>query len=193
VKQPTFKLSIVLVLIALSFSACKERIPDYFANVEGSYFSINQFILEEWRTHAREPIVFKKTVTLNGKTDSTVNNVMQVDWIDVLRYFSETEIGDRKFLGKYKFTQFDDDMDNTTNLYYMALDEHLYTQKLLITMNKFSKKLTGIYIETDKSNYFGSTHQKLLYRPAKTIQIQQFEHPLIGGKKELKIQYDALD
>ncbi|NDC42514.1 MAG: hypothetical protein EBZ77_13370 [Chitinophagia bacterium] len=164
-----------------------------FNNTKGSYFSINKYIIDEWQTHAGEPITFLKSVKMNGKLDTSYTNVLQMDWKPVLSVFSATDISDRKFLGKYTFSQFEDNFDNTLNYMYVADREDLFTQKLLITIDNRSRKVKGIYIETLKSNFFGETRQKLFYSPARTIQIQQYDKPLIGAKKDLVVSYESVE
>jgi hypothetical protein len=164
-----------------------------FNNVKGTYFSMNQLIIDEWQTHMGEPVVFLKTVKQDGKTDTNYTNVDKVDWKSILKEFAASDIGDKKFLGKYSFSQFDDDLDNTHNFMYMANDEALYTQKLLITMDGRTNKLKGIYVETIKENFWNSRQQKLYYAPFKTIMIQQYDKPLIGGKKDMVIRYEAVE
>ncbi len=189
-----FRFFIAFTLLGTLFlSSCKEDNKlDMFANVKGTYFSVKQFSLDEWQTHAGEPIVFKQTVTLNGKTDTSYVNIEQLDWRPILKTFVETDISDRKFLGQYTFNQFDDATDNTHNFMYVANNKNLFTQKLLITMDVNSMKVRGVYIETYKKSIWNERIQKLYYAPVKIIQIQQYDHPLVGSKKELVTTYDAI-
>jgi len=192
VNPRTISLFLIAIACTFSLSSCKEKAFEMFANTKGTYFSINLFIIDEWQTHAGEPISFQKTVKLNGKVDTSYTNVINMDWKSILKIFSATDISDRKFLGKYNFSQFDDNFDNTHNFMYVAEDPNLYTQKLLITMDNATNKVKGIYIETQKSNFWNETHQKLYYAPVRTIQIQQYDKPMLGSKKELLVKYVAI-
>ena len=183
---------VISALATLCLSACKEKTPEIFNDVKGNYFSINQFIMDEWRTHAGEPVAFQKTVIENGKRDSSFTNVEKMDWPSILKPFMETEISDRKYLGKYTFSQFDDNFENTHNFLYTANAKDLYTQKLLICMDINSMKVRAIYIETFSSSLWNERIRKLVYTPLRTIQIQQYDKPLIGGKKEFITKYSAL-
>ena len=183
--------ALLFILIAVAFSSCKENEPDFFADVKGTYFSINQYALDEWANHAHDPLTFSKKYVVNKKADSGYVNMEHLDWNTVLKTFLETDISDRKYLGKYKFSQFDDNSDNTHDFMYMTSDKNLFTQELLITMDVHTTAVTGIYIETYKKNFLGETTQKLYYAPMKTIQIQRHENPLIGQKKEILLQYDV--
>ena len=186
-------LYLALSIITLGMSACKkEKTTEIFNDVKGNYFSINQYILDEWRTHAGEPVAFLKIVTLNGKKDSSYTNVDKMDWPSILKYYSESDISDRKYLGKYTFSQFDDNFENTHNFLYTANNKDLFTQKLLICMDVNSMKVRGIYIETLKSTFWNECLCKLTYTPLRTIQIQQYDKPVLGSKRELVIRYSAV-
>ncbi len=175
------------------FPSCKDHSLDQFADVKGTYFSIKKFSLDEWTTHAGEPISFLRKEIKDGVTkDSSYTNVEKMDWQEILKVFVETDISDRKWLGYYTFSQFDDDFDNTHNFMYVANRKEMFTQKLLITMDVNTMKVKGVYIETFKSSVWNERVQKLLYEPAKTIQIQQYDKPLIGSKKETVIKYTAI-
>ncbi len=177
----------------LALGSCKEKTPaDIFPAEKGTYFSIKKFTLDEWETHAGEPISFLKTVTEGGKTDSSFVNIEHVDWVDVLKTFTETDISDKSFLGQYSFSQFEDSLDNTHNFLYLANNKELFTQKLLITMDVNTMKLRGVYIETFKKTFWNERQQKLFYSPVEVIQVQQYDKPLVGSRKEKVVKYVAV-
>ena len=161
-------------------------------SIAGNYFSINQFMLDEWNTFAGEPFMISKSVKIEGKLDSTLTNSDNLNWGPIVKTFSETDISDRKYLGQYKFTQFDDNADHTHNFFYEALDDDLFTRKLLITIDQFTSKIKGIYVETEKKTIFDDDVQKLYYAPLKTVQIQTDEKPLMGSKKYTVTEYTFL-
>jgi hypothetical protein len=175
----------------LGLGSCKEDEPDLFNNTKGSYLSIKKYAIDEWRNHIGDMVAFKKTVTLNGKTDSSYTNVLKMDWAEITKVFFETDISDHKFLGKYNFNQFDDDDGQTHNFFYIAKEKDLYTQRFLITMDANSGLVKGIYIKTIKKSFWNEQEQQLTYLPFRSIMIQQYDKPLIGKKKELVIKYQA--
>ena len=177
----------------MAITSCKEKPHvDPFASEKGTYFSIKKFALDEWTTHAGEPISFQKTVKEDGKTDSSFVNIEHVDWIDVVQTFTETDISDRSFLGQFSFSQFEDSMDNTHNFLYLANNKDLFTQKLLITMDMNTMQLRGVYVETFKKTFWKERLQKLFYSPVTVIQIQQYDKMWIGSKSEKIIKYIAV-
>lgn len=180
------QLLLVVALLALLFTSCKKKEEkENFDDVKGNYFSIKQFELDQWNTWQGEPFLITKTVTVNKKTDSSLTNSDTISWAPIFKAFAETDISDRKFLGKYNFNQFDDNQDNTHNFYYQAKEDEddLFTRKLLITIDKDNNKVRGIYIETFKKYFGGEKTEKLYYAPMKTIQIQTDDKPLLGSKK----------
>ena len=179
--------------LVLFFSSCKERTQiDVLTDVKGNYFSVNQYIIDEWQSHAGEPVAFKKTIKENGKVDSSMTNAELMDWPAVLGPFIATDISDRKYLNKYTFSQFDDELDNTHDFMYVANKSDMFVQKLLLTMDINTMKVRGLYIETYKKTFLGETKQKLLYTPLRTIQVHEITDPLIGAKKDKITQYDAI-
>ncbi len=181
-----------ILLSIISLSCKKKTEQDEFANVNGHYFSIGQFGLDEWNTFSGEPMTLLKTVKVGEKIDSSYTNTDSLDWTPILKTFFETDISDRKYLGKYKFTQFDDNEDETHNFFYEANDDDLFTRKLLITIDQYTNKVKGIYIETFKKKFGGEVTEKLYYKPMKTIQIQTDERPTVGSRKYTIVQYEFL-
>ena len=180
-------------MIISGVSCKKKKAADPNANVRGNYFSIRQFALDEWNTFQGEPFVILKTVREDkGKPDSSYTNSDTINWNPIFTAFFETDISDRKFLGQYTFTQFDDNVDFTHNFYYQANDPDMFTQKLLITIDAQGGLITGIYVETVKHSFWDDVTQKLYYNPMKTIQLQKDDKPRFGSRKFTVVQYDFM-
>ncbi len=176
------------------FADCKKKEPkEDFSDVKGSYFSINQFILDQWNNFVGAPFIITKTIRVNGTTtDSSYTNSDTLNWAPIFKTFSKTDISDRKNLGLYNFNQFDDPQDNTHNFFYMAKDNDLFTQKLLITLDQSSLRVKGIYVETYKKSVWTEVTEKLYYAPVKQVQIQTDEKPLLGSRKHTVTEYTFL-
>jgi hypothetical protein len=187
------KALLIILLLSVCILSCKKKEEgEDYSKVRGNYFSIRQFALDEWNTFQGEPMVIVKTVKTNGKTDSSYTNSDTLNWNPIFETFFKTDISDRKFLGKYNFNQFDDNVDQTHNFFYQAIDRDEYTQKLLITIDQQTQKVTGIYIETLEHTFWDDKIQKLFYSPMKTIQIQTDDKPKFGSKKYSVLQYDMM-
>ena len=184
---------LIALLVVSSLSCKKKSTTDPLANIKGNYFSIRQFALDEWNTFHGEPFIIVKTVRVGkGKPDSSYTNSDTINWTPIFKTFFETDISDRKFLGQYTFTQFDDNTDFTHNFFYKANDEDLFTQKLLITIDQQTNKVIGIYMETLKHSFWDDCTQKLYYNPLKTIQMQSDCKPRFSSKKFTVVQYDFI-
>jgi len=185
---------LLALLLTLTVVSCKEKEEiDEYANVVGSYFSIRQYALDEWNTFAGEPFTIVKTVRKGKeKVDSSYTNSDTLNWSEIFDIFFKTDISDRKFLGKYTFSQFDDNVDFTHNFFYQANDKELYTQKLLITIDQQNNRVKGIYIETLEHDFFDDVIQKLYYKPMKVIQVQTDSKPRFGTRDFKVVQYDFM-
>jgi hypothetical protein len=185
-------LLLLIVPIAL-FTSCKKKDKDPYAEVKGNYFSIRQYAEDQWNTYVGEHFAIVKTVRVNnGVTDSSYTLSDTLDWSPIFKTFFATDISDRKFLGQYKFTQFDDEADDTHNFFYEALDDDLYTRKLLITIDKYNSKVRGIYVEAGTKSLLEDKTLKLYYKPMSIIQIQTEEKAVFGDKKHTVEQYDFM-
>lgn len=188
-RLPAFVLAI---FIAISFSACKEDGPlEDYSSITGTYFSVRQYALDQWNTFYGEPFLIIKTVKVNnGPYDTSYTASDTLNWGNIFKTFFATEISDRKYLGKYKFTQFEDDQDVTHNFFYEALEDDLYTRKLLITVDQYTQLVKGIYIEAIDKSLSEDKVIKLYYKPMKRIQIQTTETPLLGEKVHTVTEYE---
>lgn len=186
------RLSVLLVSILFIVAACgnkkQKETPQPDAS-EGTYFSIRQFVSDQWETFHGQPFAIAKVVTVNGKTDSIMTNADKLDWGSIFKIFFATDISDPKFLGKYDFSQFADDATASNNFYYEAKEPDLFTRKLHIISDDVTNKIKSIYIETEQKTKWGSRIQRLFYIPVKTISIQEFESTTTGDKKELRVEY----
>ncbi|GAA4470373.1 hypothetical protein GCM10023093_31520 [Nemorincola caseinilytica] len=183
---------LAVLFLFLSVSACKEdETPEGVNPAEGSYFSIRQYAQDQWNTFRGEPFLILKTVRVNkGKYDSSYTNSDTLDWGGILQKFFATEISDPSFLGKYKFTQFNDEQDDSHNYFYEALEDDLYTRKLLISVSQETNVAQGIYIEAIDKAPLEERMVKLYYKPMKRIQIQEIVTPLFGEKTHTVTEYE---
>ena len=189
-KHPICNGGLFVVITCLLFISCQKKdTKDPYADVQGNYFSIRQFALDQWNSFSGQPFVILKTVKINDKTDSSYTNSDTLNWGNIFKTFFETDISDRSFLGQYTFTQFDDNDEGTHNFYYKANDPDIFTQKLLISIDQLNKKVKGIYIETYHKTLWSESKQILYYAPMQTIQIQNDDKPVWGARKYSVVQY----
>jgi hypothetical protein len=182
-----------LLLFAGGLSSCSKKkaapVPDAS---DGTYYSIRSFARDQWNTFKEQPYVLSRTITFNGARDSALVQATDVPWGQIFKMIAETDISDPKFLDKYNFTMFVENMTQTRNFLYEAKDPALFTQKLQIAADMFNNKIRSVYIETAKKSFWNSETQKFLYSPVTSLQIQQHSDPLIGSSKDLVIDYKFL-
>ena len=180
------------VMAAMIFASCKPKskpvIPPVVAE-KGTYFSINQFVKDQWNTYLGQPFPLMVVTTRNGKADTAITNAIELDWGSIFKRFFETDISDPKYLGHYDFDMFLDESADTRNFYYEAKDEDLFTRKLQISAMQENNKIHSIYIETERKSGTKDIIQKLFYSPLSVIQVQEFDVLATGDKNQLRIEY----
>ncbi len=185
--------AIVLACISLVYSSCSSKNnAQGIKKTKGSYFSIQQYARDQFSMNKGIPYGFHKISNVNGKKDTVVQNFNTVDWPTVFKLFFETDISDKKFLGHYNFSQFDDSATQSRNYYYEAKEDYLETRKLLISTDPTNNKVVSIYIEYEKKGLFKSENRKLFYIPLKVIQIQQFKKALWQDPVNIVTEYEFM-
>lgn len=176
----------LLLLPFLLLLACKKKNSDEVVlPTDKTYFSIVQFASDQFQTYGEQPYTFQRVITLNGKTDSSFVTAPYMDWESILKPFFSSDISAPKFLGQYDVSLLEDNTMDTRTLVYEAKNTALFTRTLQIVTDMETRKIKSIYIETEKNG----TLQKLFYAPIKLIQIQEYESPMIGKDKALKVEY----
>ncbi len=188
-----FQRIVLFITIAIAFCSCapknKDKAP---VNPGDTYFSIKQFIVDQWNTYHGQPYSIQKITYLNGKSDTVMLHALSMDWAPIFKVFFETDISDPKYLGRYRFTMFEDNATITNNYYYEAKDDKLFTRKFQISADEFTNKVRSIYVETEKKSRWNTVTQKLFYIPVKTISIQEYEWSTGAEPKEMRIEYHFL-
>lgn len=166
---------------------------DESVSADSSYFSIRLFIDDQIDTYFGIPLTVYRISTMEGKKDSLLQSIDVVDWASVLGTFVATDISPRKFLGKYDFSVADDDVTGDRGFIYTAKDPDVFTRLLQINIDPSNNKITSIYIETERHDFWEDKSQKLLYVPLKVIQIQERENTLFSKARELRVEYRFLN
>lgn len=180
----------LLVSASLSISACQRYVArNAIVNDGNTYFSIKQFAVDQIQTYGQQPFSTFRITKLNGKTDTTLANFTDMDWAPILNSFGETDISDKKFLGQYDFSMYDESITGARVLSYTAKNDKLLTRTLQIAADPTNNKITSIYIETAQNDFWGSQTQKLLYVPLRLIQIQKSKHGLLGKAWDLNTEW----
>lgn len=175
---------LVIFLTLITVVSCKSKKVDTTQSkqpqVDGGYWSIIQFGQDQWNTFHGQPFSLQKIVTVNGKTDSTYISGFDVDWGEIFKVFFQSDISDKKYIGHYDFSAFDNDATATHTFYWEAKDPDLYTRKLQLSIDPTNNRIMSVYIETQESSRYDGMSHKLYYAPLKVIQIQDFDNTHTG-------------
>lgn len=158
-------------------------------NNSDTYFSIKQYAVDQAQVLGGVPHGLYRISQLNGKSDTAITNLLIMDWGPILKTFSATDIAPKKYIGSYDFSVYDDDITGSRGFIYTAKDPKLFTRTLQINTDPSNNKITSIYIETARHDFWGSMSQKLLYVPLRIIQIQESQSSLIGKARNLRVDY----
>lgn len=182
--------SLAVIVCCLSCSSKPEPMAPYGNQERGlGYFSVNQFIQDQWAIYHGQAFPITRITYLNGEVDSGYTHALALNWGPILQPFIESDISDPDWVGQYTFSHFFDDITQTQNYYYEAKDPDLFTRRLQISVEPFSQKIQSLFIETQETSFWTSRNRKLLYLPLELISIQEEEAHFIGPSKEFRIEF----
>lgn len=181
----THAVALVLLAAFLAGSCKPAQKQEPKPAVEGTYFSVRQFVRDQFNTYRNQPFVFLKVVQDGQQTDSSYVAADTMDWKPVLDAFSDADIGDTALVGRYKYSEFDEGLTGQHMFLYEAAAPELTTRQLMIGADPFTGRILSIYMDVNLPK--GKT-QKLYYATLKLIQIQQFSGK--GDKaRNLRVEY----
>ena len=182
-----FNIIVLLSILTITFS-CREKLKEEDPDV-ATYFSIKQFLDDQWKNREGIPYTLNKISTFNGLSDSSFIGLDSVVWKQIREKFDATDISEPKYLDQYEYSNYEEDALDVTVLHYEAKDKGLFTRKMDVSVDVFNNRVRTIYIETLKKNAIYTKSQKLLYVPDQIIQIQEFEKSIVSPVKEMKVVY----
>lgn len=182
-----FKLIPLLLLCFIAF-ACSQKKKVNNPEQE-TYFSVKQFLDDQWKNREGNPYSLMKVVDFNGKTDSTIVSLDSNLWKLIRPFFDEANIGDVEHFGQYEFNSFEEETLDMIMLHYEAINKKAFTRKMDIGVDVFTHRVKSVYIETQKKNAIYLKTQKLLFIPDRIIQIQEYEKSIVSPAKKMNISY----
>jgi len=188
------KLIFALLFTSIFFLACKSTTTDNNAAVAGSdstetYFSIRQFLNNQWTLLKVEPIVFLKIVEEDGKIDSTYVPLDSALFESISAPFIAGDISNPEFVGKYKYSASEDRSMDMIFLQYDALDETLICRNLLISASAESGRIATVYMETQHSSFWSTTIHKMTFTKTDAIVIREFSKSFMMSPDEKITSY----
>jgi hypothetical protein len=121
-----------IIFLLLIFSNCKEGAPQYLGNTT-PLFDLKGFLDNEIATHLKDVKTVKKTVTVNGKTET--KEVAIKDWKEELKPFFDSDINRPAWMDKYSILNLDQFKNYDTVFFkrqFNAIDKNLKTQRIEI-------------------------------------------------------------
>lgn len=182
-----------LVMPLLTAMSCQRYTSNKDVVNANGYFSITQFANDAVNTYGGTPFALYRITYINDAVDTTIANFANMDWASIFITFNTTDISYNKFKGKYKEEFYEDQTTGTRGIMYTALQPDLLTRFLQLAVDPSNNRITSIYIETAKHDFWGSKTQKLLYVPLRTIQIQESQTHLIGKPSEMRVAYRFME
>lgn len=183
-----WKQLLLLVFCLFSLSACKQKDvakSEEETEEELRYFSIKQFIEDQFDLKKGQPYTFRKVVVQNGRSDTTLIPYDKVNWKEVFATFAATDISDPETFGDYDFTNVDDNTLESSMLIYTAKNPKDFTQKLNVGYDNLTGKIGSIYIETKTDE----KDQRLTYFVNEKIIISEYTSPEKGVINEKTTMY----
>lgn len=177
------------VVSVLFLASCGKKEEEEAYDPEKSYFSIKQFVADQYELRKGQPYTFTKYTTVNGKTDSALVPYDEVDWNTVFKLFCATDISDNKYFGQYDYNHFDDNTLETSVMTYTAKDPDLFVQKFNVNYDNTTGRIGMVYVETADNGRFHSKEQKLAYYVSDKIVIMETEKSFMSDPKEVVITY----
>lgn len=183
--------ALLFLCLLLSFFSCKKKNEPAYppgTDTTQTYFSVKQFVKDQIITNYGQPISLYRIVTQKDKVDSSIVNFYNMEWAPIYKAFLGADIGEVKYLGRYKFSEFEESGTANRVLMYEAKEKELFTRQMQITFDPTNMRILSLYIETAKPDL----RQRLLYVPSKIIQIQEDEDRMMGKTRNLRIEYRFL-
>ena len=185
------KMSLFLAVLVAALAGCEKKPNPADAYPEGmTYYPIHLYVKQQADYYAGQPLTFYKISTLNGKRDSMLTNINKIDWAAIYKTFIAADISDRKFLGKYKYSEFYEPTNSTNSMVYEAQEDDLFTRRFMVNKDSENGRITSVFIQTEKGSKREGTKQMLYYNAGELLQIQEQQWTKAGTKgREMTVEY----
>jgi hypothetical protein len=200
-----------IIFSLLIFSNCKEGAPQYLGNTT-PLFDLKGFLDNEIATHLKDVKTVKKTVTVNGKTET--KEVAIKDWKEELKPFFNSDINRPAWRDKYKVEEVKNiakksspdnplsslrygyiynDIPYSSLKSYITKDKNLKTKEISEFTSYEYKDTTiehkGILIENLENNSIFISKQNLLYNKH-LYSIESIQTSFLGNKDTIIISVE---
>jgi hypothetical protein len=183
------RLSLLLpATLCLLLFACKEKqksatteqkaapiVPLKVEDTTQTYFSIRDYLNEQWNLKKDNPYTLLKIVIANGKRDSAFVPFDSANWFAIMKPFYIADIGDKKYLGWYRFDSFEDEAAEEMHIHYEAIAPDTIMRKMDIAANRYSGMVNLVYMETRQKANNEIITRKMTYKRDDFIQVVESE------------------
>lgn len=180
---------IALVGISLVCFSCKNDTSTPDENLDSGFINIKEVFDDQWRLKKDQPFVLLKTITYDDQVDSSYVNQDSTLFHQLSEYFIKADISNPDFKDQYEYSESYDNTSGMVFLHYIAKDPKAFTQKMELTMDRFTSKLLMVYVETQHHSFFNNKSQKLLYSVDKGFFIQEQEKRIFSDPKKTILNY----
>jgi hypothetical protein len=187
------KFLLVIVTFWVSFISCKDAQTNTASDENTihieNYFSIKQFMDDQWELYKDDVYVLMRTIQYKNQSDTAYVDLDEKNFKDIRAYFDPIDISSKTFLNLYHVEEIYDSSQEMYIINYLANNDELLLQKLSLVIHDETLKIMSIYAETQSKNIFKTKTSKLNYNPKTSIVIQENEKPLIGDAKHTITHY----
>ena len=176
----------LILILFFALSACGNKTV-YNGNSRVNYPDI-KLVLDDY-LDTTAPVLYNKFINNSGSKDSSKVPDNKMPWKDIYSLFQKANIQNEDLDKKYVVDVTNDTLTKAMTLHYSALDPGLFTQKVSIISNNEDRSLRSLCIETTDPGWFSSVHQRLLFIPNRTIQIQERTKRLFSDEKTIVTTY----
>ena len=181
-----------LIIMLLAACAKKAPVPKGGLQTGPSYFPVKKYMIDQYYLYAGQPYPLYKIVTAHHKTDSTLTNMLQMDFADVFLPFAKGDISDTVFLGQYQGSDFVDEATGNRTIIYTAKDPKLYNQMTQITIDGVTGKPASIFVKNVAQERSGMKTQQATYIPHSYLQILEDVDGAKPGEGTIQTEYRFL-
>lgn len=179
---------ILSAAFCLTLFACKEKqksatteqkaapiAPLKVEDTTQTYFSIKDYLDQQWVLKKDNPYTLLKVVIANGKRDSTFVPLDSTAWYAMMQPFYVADISDKKYLGWYRFDSFENDEAEEVHIHYEAIAPDTIMRKMDIAANRYSGMVNLVYMETRNKTDNVITTRKMTYKRDDFVQVVESE------------------
>jgi hypothetical protein len=183
-----------IIFFLLIFSNCKNETPQYSKSTT-PLFDLKGFLDNEIAMHLKDIKKVKKTVTVNGKTET--KEVAIKDWKEELKPFFNSDINRPAWKDKYQFNKKIFDTVGyahtftriTDNLKTKNMSIHFLNQNEVLSLSVENEQVGGVVNSGEAMQYFSKSDGQR----SKIYSIKTKQKMLLSDEQNIEIQVELLN